>query len=202
LNCHGGSYNPGNANANPSVTGSFFLPFDLDQFEYQNKSGKTRAEQLTKFQQLNDIVRKVAASSGTGISTQVTSQIDGWYAGGGFNSGYIPSGWNNNANDRNVYTSVVRSSCRGCHVTSTLSFSDAASFRSVATTIASDLCSLKMPHALQTAREFWQSTKPASLEAYFRAYNLTSAADALHNCSAGNVVTLDPDRILASSVLE
>jgi hypothetical protein len=202
LNCHGGTYNAGTSTTNPTVTGTFFLPFDLDQFEYQNKSGKTRTDQLLKFKQQNDIVRKVAASSGSSNSGQITTQIDGWYNSGSFNSAYIPTGWNANANDRNVYTSVVRGSCRGCHITSSIPFADAASFRAVASTIASDVCSLAMPHALQTTREFWQSTKPASLEAYFRANNLTAAADSLHNCSAGNVVTLDPDRVLASSILE
>jgi hypothetical protein len=196
LNCHGGSYDP----ATKKVSGGLFLPFDLDQFDYQNtRADRTRAIQEPAFKALNTIVRGVAAQVG-GTGTEVVSQIDGWYAGGSFNSGFVPSGWSNTTQQIAVYNSVVKGACRGCHMTSPLSFSTAAGF--VPAAVAADLCSLTMPHALQNMREFWQSTKPLALENYFRSLNTadgTNAANTLHACSPKSVVTLDPHRLMAAT---
>jgi hypothetical protein len=144
------------------------------------------------------MARTVAAQVG-GPGAEVVKQIDGWYANGTFNSNYIPPGWSNSTAEKNVYTTVVRGSCRGCHMASPLSFSAASGFPAAA--VASDLCSMTMPHALQTLREFWQSTKPLALENYFNATNAAGAATTLHNCSPKNVVTLDPHRVNAATRL-
>ncbi|MET0795568.1 MAG: hypothetical protein ABW061_28880 [Polyangiaceae bacterium] len=199
LNCHGGTYD----SSLKSVTGALFLPFDLDQFDFQSVVGKTRADQLTSFQTLNGIASTVAANSGSTVTGgQVVTEVNGWYSSGSFNSAaYVPSGWSTPA-QQSVYTSVVRTSCRNCHVTdSPFGFESPSLF--ISTAVVQDLCQLAMPHALQTMREFWQSSKPAALEAYFRAGSATDIAQAniLHDCAPKAVITLDPHRIMATSAV-
>jgi hypothetical protein len=199
-NCHGGTYDP----ASKVLTGGLFLPFDLDQFEYQNaNSSRTRAAQAAAFKTLNSTVRTVATQVG-GAGTEVATQIDGWYASGSFDSNYIPTGWQGNVAQKAVYTSVIRPSCRGCHMTSAIfPFASAAAFPTGAA--AADLCGLAMPHALQNLREFWQSPKPAALAAYFNSTapngTVVDAASAtkLQGCAPGQVVTLDPPQLAAAT---
>lgn len=191
-NCHGGSYDFGTK----VLTGGLFLPFDLDQFEYQSSGSRTRAAQAAAFKTLNSSVRTVATQVG-GAGTEVATQIDGWYLSGSFDSNYIPTGWKATAAQRAVYTSVIRPSCRGCHMTSaTLPFAGAGTFPTQ--TAASDLCGLSMPHALQNLREFWQSSKPAALATYFNGVD-AAAATQLRGCSPGAVVTLDPPQVMAAN---
>jgi hypothetical protein len=214
LTCHGGSYNA--APASLKVSGRpVFLPFDLDLFEYDAASGHSRANEAVPMRKLNEMVRKVSALSN---SLPVARQLDVWYNNTQFSTfiedevfekqfdgSRVPSGWTANADDTTAYRSVVRGKCRGCHMASeTLPFDDAQTFRQVAALAANDICrnatsSAIMPHALQTTREFWQSTAPRDLETYFRVFN-SGAADTLHNCTAGNLVTLDPHLIMGATV--
>jgi hypothetical protein len=57
-----------------------------------------------------------------------------------------------------------------------------------------------MPDSLQTLRLFWQSSKPSQLESYLRGRGLTTQANQLHACGPGNVATLDPPGIVASTI--
>src|SRR5205823_5214753 len=77
LSCHGTNqqYDP----AGHAATKSSFLPFDLDQFEYQNVPGRTRQDQLAAFNTLNQIVRKFGVFSNTAGGASVQRQIDLWY---------------------------------------------------------------------------------------------------------------------------
>ena len=185
LNCHGGSYD----STRKRVSGAQFLPFDLDQFDYQDyRADHTREAQKSTFTRLNTLVKSVAERQG-GLAPQVKRLIDGWYANGEFDSNYVPPGWQTNDATRSVYTSVVKGACRNCHVTSSLSFETADGFPAQA--VANDLCALVMPHAHQSVREFWQSSRPLQLETYFRGVDGT-AAERLKSCSTGDVVTLDP----------
>jgi hypothetical protein len=210
ISCHGGAAYDKTGH---SETGSLFLPFDLDQFEYENVGGRTRTDQLTAFKHQNEMVRKVASVSGNG--TAIKNQLDTWYANtsfqtdktevfeNNFNPAAVPSGWSNGS----VFFNVVRASCRTCHVSNpgqaNLTFDTESQFDSLAGLAANDLCSMAMPHSLQSLREFWQSNRPATLEAYYRGVGQTTAADTLHNCALSNsnhngVVTLDPPHIQAS----
>jgi hypothetical protein len=65
----------------------------------------------------------------------------------------------------------------------------------LSTLAVSDLCQAKMPHSLQSLREFWQSSAPIDLENYLRASGKVNEANALHGCGPGNLVTLDPPSI-------
>ena len=209
LNCHGGNYDV----ASHSVTGSFFLPFDLDQLEYQSASQDPRASSTaqTAFRNLNQMVRRVAEGMPSHLS--VTKQIDGWYSNpsgldvlsGSFDAGFVPPGWRANTDTVEVYQKVVRPSCRGCHMTlptsTNLTFDTSSQF--VPRTVALDVCSNLMPHALQTQREFWFSAQPIALRKYFSTLGgagASSAVDLLDGnggvpCGPGTISTLDPQLI-------
>ena len=65
--------------------------------------------------------------------------------------------------------------------------------------VVDDLCGYLMPQSLQALRLFWQSQKPAAVEAYIRGLGFTPQANQLHACGPGNVATLDPQVIAAIS---
>lgn len=74
-------------------------------------------------------------------------------------------------------------------------------FLSSASVIAADICDLGMPHALQTAREFWQSSMPEKLSSYYTQSNKAAAAATIQACGPKDVVTLDPDDIMGAQVI-
>ncbi|RYZ07106.1 MAG: hypothetical protein EOO73_13690 [Myxococcales bacterium] len=203
ISCHGGDAYDAASN---SQKGALFLPFDLDQFEYEDAPTRTKESQLGQFRALNQIVRKVATQSEirseTPAATNVKNQIDGWYpdSSNSFNSAFVPTGWKQNPAAESVYRSVVRSNCRGCHMTSKFfPFNTEGEFLPRASNIADLLCRYEMPHALQTVREFWQSPAPSALRSYFQNSNNGAAASTLGACGPGNIATLDPPQILASA---
>jgi len=217
LNCHGGQYNPSahSSSDTPSVSAAVFLPWDLEQLEYEPIAGRTQSAQEPAFRALNELARRVAANV-RGADSPIVNQIDGWYGNtshgstlsGNFNPGYVPPGWSAGA-DAAVYHDVVRRSCRGCHVASqAIPFEDANSFLALCGSsngngdlLAHDLVSHKMPHALQTQREFWLSSQPELLNTYLRGKGKLGAADILAAGSPGGVVTLDPYAITAATSL-
>lgn len=203
--CHGGQRY--NQTAHTQVD-SLFLPFDLDQFEYEDVPGMRRADQLIAFKQLNQMVWRVAAGS-PGAGDSIKSQLNTWYSNTRFASVYwdevfenqfdsnaVPTGWTNEAS---FYQSVVRRSCRGCHMADQLSvqrrFDSDNDFLGNAILSVNRICTFEMPHALQVTREFWQSTAPSGLWAYLDRKGLTASRDHLLGCGPGNVVTLDPPPI-------
>lgn len=189
LNCHGGKYASGTS---PSVSEAAFLPFDLDQFEYKPASGFTRDE--ASFRDLNQKVREIAVGVG---NQSLTGQIDAWYGNNGastlppnsFNGSGVVAGWQGS---ESIYQSVVRPSCRGCHMTSVVRFDSAADFLGSADLIASDVAGHVMPHALQTQRLFWQSGQPKQLANYFTSNGKTAAGSVVAAAAPTNIVTLDP----------
>ena len=197
LNCHGGTYSPGAA---PQVANAYFLPFDLDQFEFQDVPGKTLDAQQDQFRNLNQLVRGVAGQGGI-TNHPIYAQIQGWYGNtnlgslsGNFRPEFVPDGWDDTSEDIVAYRSVVRPSCRACHMASqSFPFNTAASFPAA---LASNLLeSNSMPHALQTQREFWQSGQPVALETWFTQKGETEAANTLRAAGPKNIVTLDPHLI-------
>lgn len=83
-------------------------------------------------------------------------------------------------------------------MTNRFSFTSEADFLSGASIIAADICQLSMPHALQVSREFWQSSMPQKLSAYFSAKGKTGPAGTISACGPGDVITLDPDDIMGA----
>lgn len=204
LNCHGGSYTISSAtNIVRNVNGAVFLPFDLDQFEFEDTPGRTRADQEVAFREQNQMVRKVAVALG---NLAVRDQIDGWYLNpthvstlrGAFWSSYVPPGWETSAADTNIYRDVVRSACRNCHIASGINFDTAAQFKAFASLIANDVRSNVMPHALQTQRTFWQSPQRLALANYFRSQGDTTNGDLIAGADPGKIITLDPQMIMAT----
>jgi len=209
LTCHGGApYD----NSGHGQSGALFLPFDLDQFEYQTTSGKTRQDQLESFKTLNEIVWKVDnAAGGSSAGASVVAQLNTWYGGpapfaGNFNGANVISGWSTSpatATDTAFYSSTLRFACRNCHMALPgITFDTAAQFKSnIAPSggngVVDDLCGYLMPQSLQALRLFWQSQKPAAVEAYIRGLGFTPQANQLHACGPGNVATLDPQLIAA-----
>jgi hypothetical protein len=210
--CHGGSYD----HTSHSTTGALFLPFDLDQFDYEPVAGRTRLDQCDQFKHENELVRKVAVLTGTGGGSSVVSQLDAWYHNtafqtprtevfeaacnplstppvDAFDSNAVVAGWTG----QSIFQSVVRKSCRTCHIANEVgrTFETAASFDSLAPVTAADLCNYAMPHSLQSLREFWFSGAPTALVNYFTNIGQTSAANQLAGCGPGSVATLDPHKI-------
>lgn len=220
LNCHGGKYQ-NTAQGTPRVSDAFFLPFDLDQFEYKDATGLRRADQQTQFRKLNQMVRNVAVKS-AGATHAIAKQIDLWHGNTnhaatlvnnfdapGLGNNQVPPGWQSTPSpqkerDIAVYKTVVRRSCRGCHMAlkntvdqPNLRFETSAEFLSYINVLPTFITEHIMPHALQTQREFWQSGQRHALETYFRDTGAPAAADALHNASPGRIITLDPHIIAA-----
>jgi len=196
VSCHGGQRYDQMTN---SQKDALFLPFDLDQFDYENTAGRTRDLLASAFQVQNQMVRKVADFSQNAGGTAIKTQLDGWYRNGTFDSTFVPAGWSANQTAINVYRSVVRRSCRTCHISNAkgVTFDDESTFQQTAVATAGYLCGYQMPHSLQSLRQFWLSTAPADLESYFRAVGQTAAADQLHGCGPGDVATLDPPLVQA-----
>jgi len=197
--CHGGSYDA----TSHTGAGGQFLPFDLDQFEYQNVSGLTRDSLDPYFLQLNQLVRDTAPSS------NVAKQIDLWYGNtgnppsatltGSFQPSAIPSGW---AANSDLYLSVIRGKCRTCHITGAYPFNSSSDLTGPnAYAAADDLCKFVMPHSFQVVRQFWQSSAPAKLLSYFQSLGAADggAAARFANCGPGSVVTLDPPQVHAAA---
>jgi hypothetical protein len=221
VSCHGGqAYVP----STHSQVGALFLPFDLDQFEYESLAGTTRAEQEPSFKSQNQMIRKVAALSVSTLDpagTSIVNQLDTWYSNtnhtgqtnrtevfeGNFNSALVIGGW---AAASDIYQSVVRRECRNCHMSNpvkdssglAITFDTQTQFNQLANTTASFLCGHLMPHSLQTLREFWFSTAPASLASYFSSQGQASAATTLQGCGPADVATLDPPQAMASLGLQ
>jgi len=119
------------------------------------------------------MIRAAALSKTSRPLNAISDQLNVWYdrdsSGtflGNFHSERVPAGWDdNNGPTANLYRSVVRPSCRGCHVALIspipgIQFNSEPDFTRFASTIASDLVAYRMPQALQTIREFWQSPQP------------------------------------------
>jgi hypothetical protein len=199
LNCHGGTYDA----STQRVNGGFFLPFDLDQFDYDDAGGLSRASQEANFKALNLIARNVAVAV-AGTSAPIAKQVSGWYSNSSdpntFFSDFVPPNWDNSV-DKAVYQGVVRRSCRGCHMTlpGALALESADPYfrgnKSVLS--AAFLRTNVMPHALQSQREFWFSSQPTELNAYFIAAGQSAAVTQFASAGPGTVVTLDPQLIIA-----
>jgi hypothetical protein len=164
LTCHGGDYFPANDLA-PTVAevegiGASFREFDLDSFLYPVSN--PQANQEAEFQILNDHAVYSAPRQ------SIQDLVAGWYSGGlPQNSAFVPSGYSG-AVQTNLYTNVVATSCRTCHIaqpnstsTSSKDFATFTKFQNVV--YHSIVCgpTKYMPHAKVTFENFWLSvTRP------------------------------------------
>ncbi|NOU21746.1 MAG: hypothetical protein HOO93_08140 [Methyloglobulus sp.] len=139
LACHGGFPQALVNGVYPNkgeIKGFKFLPFDLDNFEYDTLDPNlSRAAQELAFKRFNQAVllthkgRLSVDDQGLTRFPAGKELIEGWYGGptlpGSFNGNFIPKGWreapppngsNAPAGSENLYLTTIRPACRGCHV--------------------------------------------------------------------------------------
>lgn len=190
--CHGGTYNPidyAHPTAAEANLGSSFREFDLATFKYPPgghdypPTVATGQGSLDDFKALNQMV--VASNP----APSITQVINTWYPG----SSSTPvlttpvSGWSGSP-ENSLYLDVVAPSCRTCHVArdGVLRFDTYDKFATQSPTINYLVCqdtppnrdNKRMPNAVVTYKNFWQSvpSRPAELAAFSHA--ATSGAPA------------------------
>ncbi|RDH82981.1 MAG: hypothetical protein DIZ80_12010 [endosymbiont of Galathealinum brachiosum] len=152
ITCHGGTAKPLLADGslpssalpdqlNPELligdTVSRLQPFEVDTFEYSNKTGFSRAEQEDKLKELNEAVFSTLSATradGDWDADFLREVMDGWYDGHfltasnnqGFNDTFIPQGWRYDPTDASIpatrpasseelYLKVYKPFCFSCH---------------------------------------------------------------------------------------
>ena len=121
--CHGGDGYHGHfpeqgVTQRDANIGAYFLPFDLDNYEYATQPGFTRDDQEDSLRQLNLLLMETEP---TPVAQQL---IDGWYPGGAGkqNSEFVPPGWMPTVDGTvpafapDLYLETVKPYCRLCHV--------------------------------------------------------------------------------------
>ena len=175
--CHanGGSYRT-TGTATKEVINAFFLPFDLQAFDFS--SGHTRAAQEESFRKLNYLVDRTDIK----FNNYSHNVILGWYhnsatqtlgvPGSKFVDDTVPTGWRGNSNDMSVYKHVIAPQCRTCHISqppgSALDFDTAAEFREKKDLVVGLQCGNHlMPNAERTLELSWANSSRAILMNYF-----------------------------------
>lgn len=184
-NCHGGTYN----SQTNLVANASFLPFDVFSFLYSGQPGYSQIEQEESFRGLNLLVKM------TQPSQAIRDLIDGMYPGGVAQPGsvassnYVPPGWivvddphTSDVNEANaaqvIYNTVVRPSCRTCHIAQNpaLDWTSYQQFKNFAAAIKSAVCiSHTMPQAEVTWLKFWK-TRPIVAHGVLKDYFFPSEA--------------------------
>ena len=142
LVCHGGFPSALVNGAYPNkgeIKGFKFLPFDLDNFEYDTIDPLlSRAAQEPAFKRFNRAVllthKGKASVDDQGVTRQPAGKelILGWYGGAGlpgdFDNEFIPQGWREPVHGGTappyseiLYLNTIRPACRACHVQQELS---------------------------------------------------------------------------------
>lgn len=119
--CHGGKPKDdiNGVYQNGGNIGSKWIAWDLDNYEYSDRL--PQAEQESEFRSMNQSVLC------TTPSVSNAELVRGWYGADAssncsnslpevdFNGEYVPNGWNDTPEHRELYLDVVRPSCRACH---------------------------------------------------------------------------------------
>ena len=173
LTCHGtsGRYDTDTH----TVSGAYFLPFDLQSFEYFSEiptNPLSREFQERNFKALN----KLVYFSDLFFLDAPRQIITRWYTAPGTDSfssstfldNRVPFGWDTNGNSRQLYRQVVAKACRTCHISEenpTLAFGTQRDFLLHLPVVTTDVCGPQkyMPQAEQTVRLFWESSARSHL---------------------------------------
>jgi len=119
--CHGGKPKDdiNGVYQNKGNIGSKWIAWDLDNFEYSDRLSED--DQQSEFRSMNQAVLC------TTPSVSNAELVRGWYGADAssnctvplpevaFNGDYVPDGWNDTPEHRELYLDVVRPSCRACH---------------------------------------------------------------------------------------
>jgi hypothetical protein len=158
--CHGGDRFA--TNAGIANLGAKFIAFDLESFHYSGFDPTfSRASQEARFKLLN---RGILDTNVTNANRQL---IEGWYGGPTFsevtaNDRFFPPEW---SGQEDLYGTIVKTSCRGCHLNLTdqdKSWTSFRQFKQNADAIFQRVCDRVkvMPNAKQTYVNFWASGNP------------------------------------------
>ncbi|MDN5941141.1 MAG: hypothetical protein L0H94_04575 [Nitrospira sp.] len=168
-NLPGCGQNSSSCNNDAEVRGAFFLPFDLTAFRFYSRdpgNPLSRERQEGAFKELNKLVSRTDVQH----LPYAKELLDGWYGGPGFpgmtfNGGFVPEGWNQDENIRQLYRKVVAKSCRGCHISHPgLAFGTLEQFSALRDVIYNDVCrTYSMPNAEQALDNFWRSSARVQL---------------------------------------
>jgi len=171
LVCHGsgGSYQVAGYQKPAEVRDAFFLPFDLAAFRFYSQdpgNPLSREQQEGAFKELNKLVSRTDLQH----LPHARELLDGWYGGPGFpgqtfDGGFVPEGWNEDENSRQLYRKVMAKSCRGCHISHPdLAFGTLEQFSNFKDVIYQDVCrTYSMPNAEQALDNFWRSSARVQL---------------------------------------
>jgi len=170
ISCHGGTENP-TSYMGSGITGAYFLPFDLEAFDFSTRPGVRREDMEAAFKEFNEGILHTAPT------LAISDLIEGWYGGPDMplpyqDNRYVPQGWLCEPvgspqfpqdSLKEFYQGVIGPSCRVCHSSRTgvYDFMEATDFISWRSTIDSDVFTQgSMPHAKVTYDNFWNSTLP------------------------------------------
>jgi hypothetical protein len=149
-----------------TVSGAYFLPFDLQAFEYFSPdpaNPRSRAQQEDKFKALNRLVY----FSDLYFLDAPHALINTWYDSftrSTFRNDAVPPGWDTNDNSRQLYKQVVARACRTCHISAeanrALAFGSFTDFQAFKGLSARYMCGPEkyMPQAEQTIKRLWESS--------------------------------------------
>jgi hypothetical protein len=125
LACHGGKLtNPNDPNL-INITGAHFLPFDPFSLEFATAEQRLASRSI--FIQMNKLVHKAekatfGQTSALASDKQIWQYLEGSYtpsitdAAPAMVDTFTPAPFNNNDADRNLYHTVTKQYCRGCHM--------------------------------------------------------------------------------------
>ncbi len=137
LHCHGSgaTYDPSTHSAN----GARLTPFDPGSMQFSTEPGFTLDDMQPRLAALDAMIDQAAPAPG------VDEVIAGIFAGGTYQPGFAPAGWQTGIAEASVYRNVVAESCRGCHDSYTgadpnLAFRTATELKAYAGVIAAEVC--------------------------------------------------------------
>ena len=170
LTCHGGSrtnYSAGsNTWASNGDTLAQFIPFDIEAFTFSGLDPTvTESGQQASFKTLNRLLRD---NTGLSITHPIRDLVNGFYGGSAlplasFDKTWIPNNdWRMPSAHTNLYSQVVKRSCRGCHITREgLDWNSYGLLDTYDGFVKTIVCANRqMPQAQVTFNLFWLSTGP------------------------------------------
>lgn len=180
LVCHGtaSTYSLSAPSSPPHVTRAYFLPFDLQAFEYYSSDSTnalSRAKQEPAFKMLNKLVSfsnlwfLPSDPSDPNRASAPSELFNGWYgpffSKSTFTNDFVPSGWNQDDNTRQLYKKVIAKTCRTCHISDSnpaLTFNTYKDFPTFSA--YRYVCvSHTMPNSEQSLKVFWRSSARSHL---------------------------------------
>ena len=196
--CHAGDHYAGHFPTDGSGVaniGAHFIPFDTGNFVFSSQSSLSLSSQAAAIKGLNQLVLK------TNPTPSMQNLINAWYASGSSlqDNSYIPTAWSDPTlpTDQAMYSTVIKHSCRTCHIAQPNDQQAGNSFDLDAdndhhSTIGQSVCggtlalwaNHTMPDSKVTFDRMWKSQggandQIAAINAWYQAYDPTIPVCAL-----------------------